>query len=241
MKAKLYGSRLSPFVEKTVRALAIKNVEFELVEPQSIADLKKWNPATGKMPVVEIDGARTHDSSRIVRRLEELVPDPALFSKDPATANRQRFVEDWSDESLYWYQMAFRWAPENEKDTARQVSSFLPSLVRPLAGVILPRVIGGAARSQGLAREPLSFLMEELGRRFDELLTFLGDKPFMFSDEVNVADISILGQALTMKSGPTPQCVELIQERPALVAYLDRVDGATRPKNERAGAELRAA
>lgn len=241
MKATLYGSRLSPFVEKTARALQIKGIEFDLVEPKNPQDLRKWNPATGKMPVLEIEGEKVHDSSRIVRRLEELVPTPSLFADDAQAANRQRFVEDWSDESLYWYSMAFRWAPENEKDTVAQLSGLLPFFVRPLAGIIFPRLIGAAAKAQGLAREPMPFLKEELGRRFDELLTFLGDTPFMFADKVSVADISILGQIETMKSGPTPQCVELIQERPALVAYLDRVDQASRSKNESSGAKLRAA
>lgn len=241
MKATVFGSRLSPFVEKTARALQIKGIEFDLDEPKSPQDFKKRNPATGKMPVLEIQGEKVHDSSRIVKRLDELVPTPSLFSGDVETANRQRFVEDWSDESLYWYCMAFRWSPENEKDTVAQLAGLLPFFVRPLAGIIFPRLIGGSAKAQGLARESMPFLQEELGRRFDELLTFLDDKPFMFSDTVNVADISIFGQAETMKSGPTPQCVELIEERPALVAYLDRVDQASRPKTQSSGAKLRAA
>jgi glutathione S-transferase len=136
-KATLYGTRLSPFVEKCARALELKGIEFELVPPKGPQDLKKWNPATGKMPVLALDGDRIYDSSRILRRLDELVPEPALFSADPAIAHRQSFFEDWSDESLYWYSMAFRWAPENEKATVAQVSVLLPTLLRPLAGLSL--------------------------------------------------------------------------------------------------------
>ena len=43
-KATLYGTRLSPFVEKCARALELKGIEFELVPPKGPQDLKKWNP-----------------------------------------------------------------------------------------------------------------------------------------------------------------------------------------------------
>jgi hypothetical protein len=36
----LFGSRLSPFVEKVVRALHLKGVAFTLVEPRSPGDLQ---------------------------------------------------------------------------------------------------------------------------------------------------------------------------------------------------------
>ena len=43
---------------------------FELVEPTSPADLRRWNPETGLLPVIEIDGERTHDSPVILDRLD---------------------------------------------------------------------------------------------------------------------------------------------------------------------------
>src|SRR5947209_4005460 len=110
MEAKLFGSRLSPFVEKVARALQLKGIAFTLVPPKSPADFKRWNPRTRKMPVVEIDGRRVFDSTLILRRLDQLVPEPPLFDRDAGVAARQRFLEDWSDESLYWYAIALRWS-----------------------------------------------------------------------------------------------------------------------------------
>ena len=89
-KALVFGSRLSPFVEKVVRALALKGIDFELVPPRGPRDFSRWNPQTKKMPVLEIDGERTYDSTFIIRRLEELVPDPPLTAGDGATAAAQR-------------------------------------------------------------------------------------------------------------------------------------------------------
>lgn len=227
MNATLYGDRLSPFVEKVARALQLKGVDFKLVGPKSPTDLKKWNPTTGKMPVLEIEGQKIFDSSLIVRRLDELIASPPLVSNDPANAARQRFVEDWSDESLYWYVMGLRWNPANARATSTQISAFLPAPLRPMAGMLLNWQIGGQARSQGLARLPLDMLLDELGRRFDELVVMLGDADFFFGDRVSVADLAIFGQLSTLRSGPTPQGAKLVDARPKLARFFDRVDVAT--------------
>lgn len=227
MKATLYGSRLSPFVEKVARALQLKAIDFATVDVRGPNDLKKWNPTTGKMPVLDIGGASLFDSTLILRKLDEIAPEPPLVSRDPTVAAKQRFIEDWSDESLYWYVMALRWNPVNVKATVAQLAAFMPALLRPLAGIVFPWQIGGQARGQGLARLPLDVVLAELERRFDELTVFLGASPFFFSDSVSVADLAVFGQLSALRSGPTPQGAKLLDAKPALVAFFDRVDAAT--------------
>ncbi|HSG01907.1 MAG TPA: glutathione S-transferase family protein [Vicinamibacterales bacterium] len=225
MTPTLFGSRLSPFVEKVVRALALKDMHFTLVEPKSPADFKRWNPQTGKMPVLELDGERVWDSTRILARLDALRPDRPLYDPDPAVAARQRFLEDWSDESLYWYVMGLRWNETNAAASAAQVAASLPvpAVVRTAIRPILHWQIGGQAKAQGLQRLPLTVLVEELGRRFDELLVWLGDRPFLFAERPSGADLAIFGQLSTLRSGPTPQGAALVDARPALGAWMSRV------------------
>lgn len=229
MEVTVFGSRLSPFVEKVVRALHLKGIGYALVPVKSPADFKKWNPRTGKMPVLEVGGERVYDSSRILRRLDEIVPDPPLFDADPAVAARQRFLEDWSDEALYWYVMAFRWSAPNEGATATQVAGSLPlpSFLLPIVKLVVARQIKGQAFAQGLVRLPLDVLSDELGRRLDELVVWLGDRPFFFADRPSGADLALFGQCTTIASGPTPQAEALVSARPALVAWRRRVDEAT--------------
>ncbi len=231
MKVQIFGSRLSPFVEKVARALQLKGVTFALVSPKSPGDFKRWSPRTRKMPVLDVDGQRTYDSTLILRRLDELVPEPALFAPEPAVAARQRFLEDWSDESLYWYGMAFRWSDANASATVTQVVNDIgaPAPLRPLLALILRRQIRSQAVAQGLARLPLDTLTGELGRRFDELLGWLGDLPFFFANRVSGADIAVFGQLNMLQSGPTPQAAQLVAARPTLRAYYDRVNSATAP------------
>lgn len=231
MSIRLFGSRLSPFVEKVVRALTVKGLPFALVPPRLPTDFRTWNPQTGKMPVLEIDGERAWDSSAILRRLDALWPLPPLFANDTATAAKQRFLEDWSDEALYWYGMAFRWTPANAGATAAQVLGDIgvPAILHPLLAPIVGRRIGGQAVGQGLVRLPVPLLEEELGRRLDELLVWLDDRPFFFADRLSGADLAIFGQLRMLESGSTPEAARLVASRPALVAWAARVDAATRP------------
>ena len=228
MRVQVFGSRLSPFVEKVVRALALKRVAYTLVDVRSPADFKRWNPQTGKMPVLEIDGERTYDSTFILRKLDALVPKPPLFDLDPQVAGRQRFLEDWSDEALYWYGMGLRWSDANADATVAQVmgSAPVPSVLRPLVGMIFRQRVRAQARAQGLARLPLDVLVAELGARLDELLVWLGDQPFFFAERPSAADLAVFGQLWMLQSGPTPQAAELIRARPSLRTYYDRVDTA---------------
>jgi glutathione S-transferase len=222
----VFGSRLSPFVEKVVRALAIKGIGVTLVEPRSPGDFAKWNPVTRKMPVLELDGERTHDSTLILRRLETLVPEPPLLSTDPQNAAAQRLLEDWADESLYWYGMALRWCERNRRATAAQILDGLPAPVRVIAGLVLPRQIHRSTIAQGLGRLPHDLLTGELARHLDDLVTLLGGRPFFHADRASVADLAVYGQFHMLTSGPTPEAGELITARPALVTHMRRVEAA---------------
>ena len=46
MQVTIYGSRLSPFVEKVIRGVQRKGLTWQLIEPKSPTDLEKWNPQT---------------------------------------------------------------------------------------------------------------------------------------------------------------------------------------------------
>jgi glutathione S-transferase len=226
---KLFGSNLSPFVEKTARGLALKKLGFELVPPRSPSDLRRWNPQTGKMPVLEIDGKRIYDSTLILRWLDERVPDPPLVSRDPATAAGQRQLEDWSDESLYWLLMGLRWLPRNADASARQITDELPApgFVKPFVRALLRRQLAGSTRAQGFGRLPAEVLERELGIRLDDLVALLGDRPFFFADAPSVADLSVFGMVHSGSSGPTPEFERAFSERPELREWQKRVEQAT--------------
>jgi len=220
----IVGARLSPFVTKVVGAASYKGIPFVLHEPTSMGEIRKANPVTRKMPVAFFGDERVHDSTFILRRFEEMAPEPPLLSSDPQVAAAQRQLEDWSDEALYWYVMALRWCAVNQARTVDQLRPYLPAPVRGLAGPLLRRVIGGSTRTQGLGRLPYAELVRETGERLDDLVLLLAQKSFFYSSRPSVADFALRGQFRTGCSGATPDFERLVSERPSLADWLKRVD-----------------
>jgi glutathione S-transferase len=227
LEVRLFGSRLSPFVEKVARALLLKKIDFALVEPKSPRDFARWNPQTGKMPVLEVRGDRVYDSTFILRKLDEAWPRPPLVASHAPIAASQRQLEDWSDESLYWYGMALRWSAKNAPAAAAQIFGALPALVRPLARSLGGRRIRASTRAQGLGRLPEDVLLRELAHHLDDLVTILGEEPFFFAGRPSIADLAIYGQLRVLRSGPTPDAARLIDEHPPLVQHMERVERET--------------
>ncbi|HEU4431055.1 MAG TPA: glutathione S-transferase family protein [Myxococcota bacterium] len=229
MQVTIYGSRLSPFVEKVIRGVQRKGLTWELIEPKSPSDLEKWNPQTGKMPVVDFAGERLFDSTFILRKLDERVPQPALLSDDSVTAAHQRQIEDWADEALYWYVMAFRWTPKNAPATASRMLGTMkvPGFLKPLLAPLIRRRIGGQLHAQGLARLPEPVLAREFGEKLDDLLRMLGERPFFHADEPSVADLAVYGQLKNADDELSPEARDAIRRRPKLVEYMKRVEQAT--------------
>ncbi len=223
----VYGTRVSPFVEKVVRGIQLKKLSYELHEPRTPLDLRRWNPRTRKMPVAEIRGERVFDSTLILRRLDEAYPEPSLVAEDPVAAAGQRQLEDWADESLYWYTMALRWNPGHADATLEQILSAVPGLVRPLLKPVVKLQFGSIPWQQGLGRLPEELLLDEYGRRLDDLDTLRGGRDFYFADRPSVADLSVYAQLRTACNEVTPELGDLIAKRPGLVEYMKRVEQGT--------------
>ena len=223
----IFGAPLSPFVSKVTAAADYKKLPYTLKDVR-FQDLSKTSPVTGKMPVAHFDGRLVYDSTFILRRFDEVQPTPALLSEDATTAARQRMLEDWSDESLYWHLMALRWVEENEARTVAQMSAFLPAVIKPFARPMLKRLIASSTKAQGLGRLPYEVLIGEIGERLDDLVLLLGKQAFFFADRPSVADFAIFGEFTTGFTEATPDFKEAVSQRPALVDWHKRVEEATR-------------
>ncbi len=225
-RLRLFGFRLSPFVEKVYRGLQLKGMPFELVEPAGPLELRRNNPQTGKMPTLEIEGQQLYDSTLILRELDRRFPLPPLISKDLRVAAAQRQLEDWSDECLYWHLLALRWCERNVGATLDQITLDMPKWLRPLARVLAPRQIGRSAQMQGTGRLPYDVITEETGRLLDDLIVLLDDRTFFYSDRPTVADLAIYGELRCAQSGPTPEFDAMIGDRPPLTDLMKRVEEA---------------
>lgn len=222
----LYGSRTSPFVEKVYRGLMLKRIPFQLHVPHSPLDLRRSNPTTGKMPALDLEGERLFDSTLILRALDAFKPDPPLLSADPYLAAQQHLLEDWADESLYWYGMALRWTiSANVTRSLHVILPSLPTLLRPLVKMIVPRRIASQIRAQGTGRLPLDILLRELDRHLTNLVHLLGDGPFFFgASQPSMADLAVYGQCDFLHAKVTPEGKAAIEKHAELLAFCRRLD-----------------
>ncbi|HEY7934125.1 MAG TPA: glutathione S-transferase family protein [Solirubrobacteraceae bacterium] len=83
-------------------ALRMKSLEFQRVDllPMTQLFIGPLRYGGKTVPGIRIDGERLVGSRRIMRRLDELVPEPALLPSDPAARERVLEAERWGDEVL---------------------------------------------------------------------------------------------------------------------------------------------
>jgi glutathione S-transferase len=211
----LYGPPLAPYTEKVRRALKLKQLDFELRAPSGPEDFKRWSPVTGLLPVLEVDGEIIPDSTAILFALDERFPETPLLSPDPRTADQQRQLEDWADESFLWF---FVRSQRLQQQRAERPDT-------PMSG--LARTIAAWFRAGGTWERPEAALLRELGSRLDDLANFLGSRPFFYSDDLSMADLGVYGMLRTMVRDAIPGSAKLLAERPALLAYMARVEERT--------------
>ncbi len=233
----LYGPRGVPFVEKVVRGLSLKKLAFELREPESPEDHRRWSPETGRLPVIEIGGERIHDSTNILLRVDELFPEPPLVDSDPRTARSQLRLVTWVDESLFWYWN--RWqriraeqagsGPSQAGEVPHEPGPAEPTADPPRpAGVSLRSWVATRIHRQQPAKQSEhERLRYEVAHRIDDLERLLSPRPFFYADRIGIADLAVYAMLSRLAEDDVPGARERLASRPALLDFLKRVEQET--------------
>jgi glutathione S-transferase len=223
----LYGAARVPYTEKVRRALLYKGLPFDFEEPTCPEDYQRWNPKSGMLPVIHVGDEVIEDSTQILFALDARYPDPPLLAADPTVASQQRQLEDWADESFLWYWMKYRRMigggeltlplKDDRLDTAPEAEQKSGPFRRLRAWIA----------AGGTWERPLTGLQRELGLRMDDLVNFLGARPFFYSDRLSVADLGVYAMLFTMRRDAIPGSARLLAARPTLVAFMARVEAST--------------
>lgn len=217
-RIRLYTQATNPYSEKVAAALHLKGLPFERVVSNDPEDIARWSPIARTLPVLEIDGRRRSDSLAIVAWLDELYPDPPLYSADPRIAEAQRHLADWSDNSFTWYWNRWRTARYPHPGDGEPIE---PSRLARLTER-LGRRLGLGPRTRAELRE--LEIVHELEARIEDLVGFLGHRPFFHADEPSIADLAVYSMLRILRTGSIPGCAEAIEERPTLIAFLERME-----------------
>jgi len=226
----LYQFEISPFCDKVRRVLHVKGQPYEVREipvSQSLRQVPREN-AIGKLPCLDHDGHRVADSTDIVLYLEEKFPTPALLPSDPGERGLCLLLEDWADESLYFYEMTLRFTiPHNARRFVPQLVAYDPGWFQRVAEVAVPWLMRRVTRSQGVGRKPRDMLLRDVERQVGSLAGLLGDDEWLVGRHLSVADIAVFAQLACIRA--SDEGAKLVEARPEVAAWMERVERATVP------------
>lgn len=226
----IHQYHLSPYNEKVQRMLNFKGIPYQ-EKYWLLADrnkVKAFNP-TGKLPAIEHGDHLICDSTDVAYYIEKQFPEKPLVPADPAQRALVHVLEDWADESLYFYEMHLRFTtPGNrERNMPRMVeheSRFLRWL--------LPRVVpGGIARitaNQGIGRKSLEQLVVDVERHVAAIDGLLGDQDWLVGNQLSLADLAVYAMFQALRDAD--MALDILQHFPAVISWMGRVEATTSKK-----------
>ena len=219
----LYQFAASPFCDKIRRVLRYKKIPFSIHEwpiPE-IGGIAEKNPA-GKLPIVEIEGKTIPDSTDIALEIEKRHPHPPLLPADPAERARVLALEDWADESLYFYEMTTRFG---EADFDKNLGKLIPPEMHEAMGPVLREMLKTTTVTQGTGRKPPEQLARDVDRLFGAIEGMQAATGFVVGTALSLADIAICCQAECI--GDSTLGKNALGARPRVAEYFKRVDRLT--------------
>ena len=220
-------SSFSPFVLEVDRALGLAKLPFEHVYVD-IFKLKELNPL-GQLPVLIVGEEKVADSTRILRRIEQLAPGSMTGGLDAGKLAEAWLWEEFADTSLYPYVLATRWADDRGWPMVKKAFfESVPALIRPLAASIVRGRTVKKLVERDFTRAGLAACFERLAGVLDDLDRRAPEDGFWLGPRACVADLGLFGHLHSLRLPLVPFQAEEVKKRKRLDRYLDRVDAATR-------------
>jgi glutathione S-transferase len=195
MPAKLYVVHGSHPCATVQRALDMKSVPYRVVEllPPMHAALQRLRFGTRTVPGLTLEsGEKLSGSRAIIRRLEELAPEPALLPADPEERAAVARAEEWGDE--VWQPMARRllWQTFTRHPQAMksyQAGSRFP-LPSPAVRALAPLVNAAERRLNGAEEGAVRADLRSLPGHLDRIDGWVREG-VLGGEAVNAADLQI--------------------------------------------------
>ena len=223
----LHQYHLSPYNEKVRRMLNFKGIAYE-EKYWLLADrgqVKAFNP-TGKLPALEHDGNMICDSTDVAHYIESAFPQAPLIPSDPAERGIVHVLEDWADESLYFYEMHLRFTTPGNRERN------MPRMVENESGFLrwlLPKVVpGGIAKitaNQGIGRKTTEQLLIDVERHISAVNDLLAESEWLVVEQLSLADLAVYGMFQALRDAD--MALAVMQRYPAVIAWMARVELAT--------------
>ena len=179
-----------------MKGLELKDLPYKVVElpPAVHAAVVKVIFGERTVPALILDGGEKISGSRaILRRLDELAPDPPLLPTDPAARDAVLEAERWGDETFQTVARRLLWtafARRPEAMAGYQEGSRLPSLPLPVIRGLAPFITGVEKRLNAVTPAAVRRDLEQLPAHLDRIDAWLTEGT-LGGDPPNAADLQI--------------------------------------------------
>ena len=223
----LHQYNQSPFNQKIQRMLNYKGVPFEEVYWR-IADrskVLKVSPS-GKLPALEHDGKVIVDSTDMAYYIEKTFPEHPLVPSSPKQRGLVHAIEDWADESLYFYEMTLRFTtPGNsERNVPKLIANESPALRWVLKRVI-PRLLRKSTSNQGIGRKSIEQLTSDTRRHIEAVANMLGQDDWLIANRLTLADLAVYAMFQCFRDADF--VAAMLAEYTTVTAWMTRIEANT--------------
>jgi glutathione S-transferase len=230
MTLRLFQIEMSPFCDKVRRILHWKRQAYQVTNLkllETLTRLPRMNPV-GKVPTLDHDGTVISDSTDIAHYLEQRFPEPRLLPRAPDQRALCHLLEDWADESLYFYEARLRFTfTKNVARTAEVLLENEHGLMKRLGGVAARRSMNSILAKQGIGRKSEEAVLRDVQRHAEAIAGWLGARDWLVGEALTLADISVFVQLACIRS--TDEGDKILAAQPTVLSWMERVDAATRP------------
>ncbi len=225
------GTPLSYFSAKIRPLLRYKRIAYIEIDPDISAYMSTIIPRTGVafIPVVTTDRDETlQDTPRIIERIEELVPSPAVIPTDAVVRTVSEIIQDFSDEALILPAMHFRWNfPEQRewitRDWTRHMGSAAVKMTERMSGS-LP-FLGITDKTRGA-----------IDGWYDQLLNLmdshLAEQRFIMGNRISLADLALIGPFYPHLGRDPVPAARMRERAPRVSSWVGDVNDAATPESE---------
>jgi len=191
---RFYGAEVSYFSAKVRPALRYKRVVFDEILPTPTAFREVILPRTGLgfIPIVITPEDETwQDTSVILDRLEERVPDPPLYPTTPVQRIASLLLEIYADEILVLPAMHYRWSfPES---AAKARADFVAMNGDPVMANRFADRMSGSIRALGVVPESIPAIEAHLHDLLAGLEAHFAVEPYLLGARPSLADCALMG------------------------------------------------
>ena len=205
--------------------MGYKGVAYTVTEVDRLkvpeGDYKHASP-TGKFPAILDDGKSIWDSTDILYHIEQNYDGPKLIPDNPRDAAIAHAIEEWADESLYFYEVLMRlgWK-HNQGPMLDYLVSSMPGVPREQLEAMVDENVGNLTNLQGVGRKPREQILSDVARHFEALDNLLDQRQWLVGDTPSIADFAVIGQMTALLFAT--ECQEALAKTENIASWIDRL------------------